>query len=62
MDNLTNPIGKYNHRVGYVMALDFADVQLMNEVKEATVYWSYWSLLEELSDTLKQGSTSREIN
>lgn len=62
MDNLTNPIGKYNHRMGYVMALDFADAQLKNEVKEADLYWTYWSLIDELSEDLKKGGAPREAN
>ena len=45
MDNLTNPIGKYSHRLGFVTSLDFADVQLIDEIKEARNYWLFWDLL-----------------
>lgn len=54
MDNLTNPIGKYNHKMGYVMSLDFADIQLANEVKEATSHWLFWNLLDEITDMVRE--------
>jgi hypothetical protein len=52
MDNFTDPIGKYSHKMGYVASLDFADVQLMDEIKEASLYWSFWEMLEDITDHL----------
>ena len=62
MDNITNPIGKYSHRMGYVMSLDFADIQLANEIKDAGTHWSFWSLLDEISEALEHGGATGKID